>query len=143
MVLVRRSQDLFPTLLNNLFNSDWNERNTQNTRPAMNVIENAEAFKLELTVPGLTKEDLSLEIDEENNLVISMEKKNEKEEKDEHNQYLRKEFSYTQFKQSLSLPENVVKEKISAKVENGLLKIELPKYQPEERKALSQVIQIE
>jgi len=71
MVLVRRSQDLFPTLLNNLFNYDWNERNTQNTRPAMNVIENEEAFKLELTVPGLTKEDLSRGVSDDTPTLFS------------------------------------------------------------------------
>ena len=74
-------------------------------------------------------------------LVISMEKKVENEDK-ENKKYLRREFSYTKFQQSLYLPDNVDKEKITANVANGVLTIELPKYSQEEKAKINRVIEI-
>ena len=76
-----------------------------------------------------------------NELVISMEKKVENEDK-ENKKYLRREFSYTKFQQSLYLPDNVDKEKITANVANGVLTIELPKYSQEEKAKINRVIEI-
>ena len=78
---------------------------------------------------------------DENELVISMEKKVENEDK-ENKKYLRREFSYTKFQQSLYLPDNVDKEKITANVANGVLTIELPKYSQEEKAKINRVIEI-
>ncbi len=78
---------------------------------------------------------------DENELVISMEKKVENEDK-ENKKYLRREFSYTKFQQSLYLPDNVDKEKITANVANGVLTIELPKYSQEEKAKIKRVIEI-
>ena len=72
-------------------------------------------------MPGLTKDDLSLRIDSENNLVVEMVKKEEKKEEKKDRHYLRHEFSTLQFKQMFSLPENIKKEDITAKVEHGIL----------------------
>ena len=91
------------------------------------MIENDKEYKVELAAPGLTKEDFDVHIDEDNNLVISMEKKNEKKDENKNGRYLRREFSYTKFQQTLILPDDVDKEKIAASVNNGVLEIELPK----------------
>ena len=85
------------------------------TAPAINVFETAKEYKVELAAPGMTKEDFNVHIDEENNLVISMEKKTESKEennKDEKKEgrYLRREFSYTKFQQTMILPDDVDKE---------------------------------
>ena len=77
--------------------------------------------------PGLTKDDFNVHVDEENNLVVNVEKKHEENEKAKDGRYLRREFSYSKFQRALILPDDVDKEKISAKVENGVLNIDLPK----------------
>ena len=89
----------------------------------------------------MTKEDFNIHLGDENELVISMEKKVENEDK-ENKKYLRREFSDTKFQQSLYLPDNVDKEKITANVANGVLTIELPKYSQEEKAKINRVIEI-
>lgn len=84
----------------------------------------------------MTKEDFNVRIDEENNLVITMEKKTENKEEKKEGRYLRREFSYSKFQQTILLPENVEKDKISAKVEHGILSIEIPKVKEEEKQKL-------
>ena len=88
-------------------------------------------YKVEVAAPGMTKDDFNITLDEDNNLVIEMEKKNENEEKDDKKKYLRREFSYSKFSQTILLPDNVEKEKISAKVDNGILAISIPKMDEE------------
>jgi len=142
MLLAKRNQDLMPSLFNELL--DWNNWNTASVEemPKMNVSESDENYELELCVPGLSKEDLNLSIDSDNNLVVEMVQKEEKKDEKKQRHYLRREFSSMQFKQILSLPENVKKEEISAKVEHGVLHITLPKFTEQEKKALAQHIEI-
>lgn len=126
MPMRRNNQSWLPSIFNDFFDNDWMER-ANATAPAINVIENDKEYKVELAAPGLTKEDFDVHIDEDNNLVISMEKKNEKKDENKNGRYLRREFSYTKFQQTLILPDDVDKEKIAASVNNGVLEIELPK----------------
>ena len=107
------------------------------------VIESEKNYKVEVAAPGMTKDDFNIHLGDDNELVISMEKKVENEDKNkEDKKYLRREFSYTKFQQSLYLPDNVDKEKISANVSDGVLTIELPKYSPEEKAKVNRVIEI-
>lgn len=151
MLLAKKNQDLMPSLFNELL--DWNNWNNgfftdTTSMPKMNVSESDKDFQLELCVPGLKKEDLNLSVDADNNLVVEMVQKEEKEDKasadnkGEKRQWLRHEFSQMQFKQMMQLPDNVKKEQITAKVEDGVLCITLPKVTAEEKRALSQTIQI-
>ena len=78
------------------------------TAPAINVIENEKDYKVEVAAPGMTKEDFNIHLGEDNELVITMEKKNETKEEDKENKkYLRREFSYSKFQQAFVLPEDV------------------------------------
>jgi len=132
-----------PSLFNELLN--WGNGFMPEERvatPKMNISETDKSYEMELCVPGLKKEDLSISIDTENQLVVEMTKENKKEEK-EGRKWLRREFSSTQFKQVFTLPENVKREQISAKVENGILTVELPKFAEDEKKALAQKITIQ
>ena len=132
MLLARKSQDFFPTLFNDLFDFNWNGNYAVNAAPQMNIKENKASYEMEFSVPGLTKDDLNISIDKEDNLVVEMTKKTEKEDKgnkDEH--YLRHEFTSSQFKEIMALPDNIYNDKIDAKVENGILKISLPKREIE------------
>ena len=147
MLVARRNSDLMNTMFNELL--DWNRWNNdfytdeQRLSPKMNVSESDKDYQLELCIPGMKKEDLNLTIDADNNLVVEMQHKEEKKEGDEKRHFLRREFTTSQFKQMLTLPDNVKKNEIGAKVENGILYITLPKFTKEEQKQLAQTIAIE
>lgn len=134
------NQNWLPSIFNDFFDNNWMEK-ANATAPAINVVESNKDYKVEVAVPGMTKEDFNIHLGDENELVISMEKKVENEDK-ENKKYLRREFSYTKFQQSLYLPDNVDKEKITANVANGVLTIELPKYSQEEKAKINRVIEI-
>ena len=134
------NQNWVPSIFNDFFDNNWMEK-ANATAPAINVVESDKDYKVEVAVPGMTKEDFNIHLGDENELVISMEKKVENEDK-ENKKYLRREFSYTKFQQSLYLPDNVDKEKITANVANGVLTIELPKYSQEEKAKINRVIEI-
>ena len=124
--MIRKNESWLPDIFNDFFDNSWMER-TNYTAPAINVIENEKEYEVELAAPGLTKEDFQVHVDEENNLVINMEKKAENHEKKQHGRYLRREFSYEKFQQMLMLPEDAEADKIEAKVENGVLHVAIPK----------------
>ena len=140
MYLTRRNQDFMPTLFNELMNMST----VSYSEPKMNVIETKENYTIQYSVPGLKKEDLKISIDHEGNLVVEMCKETEKKnEGKEGSRYLRHEFSSEQFCNTLVLPEDIHRDKISAKVENGILEIILPRVTVEEKKALTQTIEVQ
>lgn len=122
----RNNQEWLPSIFSDFFDNDWMMK-ANATTPAVNVIENETDYKVEVAAPGMTKEDFCVHMADEDQLVISMEKKNET--KDNNNKYLRREFSYSKFQQTLILPDDVEKEHISATVNDGVLTINLPKKQ--------------
>ena len=139
------NQNWIPELFNDFFTDDWVDR-TGNSTPAINVIENEHGFELELAAPGMTKEDFKVSLDEEGDLVINMEKKEENKEENKegkrHGRYLRREFSYAKFQQTMILPEDADKENISASVENGVLKVNIPKLEVKEIPQTRKMIEI-
>lgn len=130
----RNNQTWLPDVFNDFFDNDWMAR-ANATAPAINVIENDKEYKVEVAAPGMSKEDFDIHIDENNNLVIAMEKKNENHEEGKKGRYLRREFSYSKFQQAMILPDDVDKDKIGAEVHNGVLNIELPKLVKEAPKS--------
>ncbi|MDR0976515.1 MAG: Hsp20/alpha crystallin family protein [Prevotellaceae bacterium] len=141
MTPVRRTQTWLPGFFNDFFDNDWMIR-ANATAPAINVMETEKEYKVELAAPGMTKEDFNVHIDEDNNLVIAMEKKVDTKDEKKDGRYLRREFSYTKFQQTMILPENVDKEKISAQVDNGVLNISLPKYADGEKAKAKKLIEV-
>ena len=127
--LVRKNQNQgwLPLFFNDFFKDD-RVVGASSTIPAVNVKETKNAYLVEVAAAGMTKDDFVVNIDEENDLVIAMEKKVEANEADNEARYLRREFSYTKFQRTMVLPDNVNKEKIEAKVENGVLIVNLPKF---------------
>ncbi len=124
---MRRTNDSWlPDIFNDFFDNSWMERPTY-TAPAINVIETEKEYEVELAAPGLSKEDFRVHVDSDNNLHIEMEKKSENKEGHKHGRFLRREFSYEKFQQTLLLPDDVDAEKIEAKVEKGVLQVTLPK----------------
>ena len=109
MVPTKMNQNWLPSIFNDFFNNEWMMK-ANATAPAINVIENEKDYKIQLAAPGMTKNDFTVNVDENNNLVICMEKKEEKNEEKKDKKYLRCEFSYSKFQQSIILPDNVEKD---------------------------------
>ena len=138
------NQNWLPSIFNDFFDNSWITR-TNATAPAINVCETDKAYRVEVAAAGTTKNDFNVHLSEDNELVITMEKKNESNEENkekENTKYLRREFSYSKFQQTLFLPEDVDKDKINASVADGVLSIELPKRTPEEKAKATRVIEI-
>jgi len=142
MIPVRRTTtNWLPGFFNDFLVNELVERKNV-SNPAVNILENENGFKVEVAAPGLSKEDFHIEIREDNHLVVSMEKKTENKEEVKEDRYLRRDFSYVSFRQSMILPDNVDAEKIEAKVENGVLSISIPKQKEEEKQKAPKQIQV-
>jgi HSP20 family protein len=130
-----------PSVFNDLFDTEFMPR-TNATAPAINVIESDTEYKVELAAPGTKKEDFDVQVNDEGNLHIKLESKTDHKDEDKKSHYLRREFSYTKFEQTLILPDDVEKEKIAAHVDNGVLTIDLPKLAPKEAPKLGRKVEI-
>lgn len=130
-LLVKRNGNLFPSLVSDFFDTDllspelFNfEGSMVSKLPSVNITEGDKNFKIELAAPGFEKKDFKIEAD---NGLLTISSEKEKEDKEETDNYRRREFSYSSFRRSFQLPENSIQDKIEAKYENGVLKLTLPK----------------
>jgi heat shock protein, class I len=127
------------------FNNEWMPK-AKATAPAVNVKEDAKAYTMEIAVPGVKKEYCRVNINADGNLEVAIENKLEHKEEekseDKKEHYLRREFSYSNYQQVYALPEDIVKEEISAKVEHGVLTITMPKEKPVEEKKIQRQVEI-
>ena len=165
MLMKRGGQTWIPSIFNDFFNSDILVRNSS-TAPAINVIETEKEYKVEVAAAGMRKEDFKIHIDSDNDLTITMERNCNCETKDgkecccdddkkcndekcedgkceDKGRYLRREFSYTRFQQTLILPDDADTEKIEAKVKHGVLHIDIPKKVHSDEHKVSRIIAIE
>ena len=118
MIPAKRNEGWLPEIFKDFFDNNWMLK-ANATAPAINVSENDKDYKVEVAAPGMTKDDFKVTLGDDNNLLIEMEKKNEiKDEDKKGRKFLRREFSYSKFEQAILLPDNVEKDRISAKVEN-------------------------
>ena len=131
--VMRTSNNWLDNAFNDLF-SDSALSRMNSTAPAVNVKDTENAYVMEVAVPGIKKEFCRVNIDDDGNLEIAIENKLEHKEDNKKEHYLRREFSYSNYQQSYILPEDVDREKSSAKVQNGVLEIELPKVVKNEQK---------
>jgi|RhiMetdeSRZDD1v2_1073273.scaffolds.fasta_scaffold01914_18 HSP20 family protein len=140
-----RSGEMFPSVFDDFFRS-WNERlggsgtglmGRTSTVPAVNVSENQNDYIVSVAAPGLNKNDFNIDI-EGNMLTISC----EKEETREDERQTRREYNYSSFTRSFTLPEEVMKDKIEATYHDGVLKIVLPKKEEAKKAALSKHISV-
>ena len=133
-----RRNSWFPTVFDEFLNSDL-MNTVSTTAPSVNVKETEKEYTVELAAPGVKKEYCRVHVDEDHNLCVAIENKFEHKEEDKHSHYLRREFSYTNYEQKYSLPDDVNEEEINAKVEDGILTIELPKLKKVEGKTTKQI----
>ena len=141
MLPVMNSNYWFPTVFDDFFNSDLMPR-MKTTAPAVNVKEDANAYTMEVAVPGVKKEFCRVNINADGNLEVAIENKMEHKGEDKKEHYLRREFSYSNYQQVYTLPDDIVKDKIAAKVEHGVLTITMPKVTKEEEKKVQRQIEI-
>ena len=138
MLPVLNRNSWMPEVFNDFFTNDFMTR-ANATAPAINVKESDREYTVELAAPGLKKEDFNVNIDRDGNLHIHMESKNESKEEDKKSHYLRREFSYSKFAQTLLLPDDVDKDGIEAKVNDGVLTVSLPKLEKVAEKTVKQI----
>ena len=132
-----------PTLFDDMFNNDEWITKFNATTPAVNIKEDSKEYVMEIAAPGLKKEFCRVNVTNDGCLEVAIENKLEHKDEDKKLHYLRREFAYTRFRQAMILPEDVDKEAISAKVENGVLTVVLPKLKPQEAKKTNRLIDIQ
>ena len=132
MLPVMFQNSWMPTLFDDFLNTDFMPR-AKSTAPAVNVKESEKAYTMELAAPGIKKEYCRVGINEDGNLTVAIENKVEHKQEDKHHHYLRREFSYSNYEQAYTLPDDVVRDKISAKVEDGILTITMPKTEQKQK----------
>jgi HSP20 family protein len=142
LTLTKKSETM-PALFEDFF-KPWNEwfenggslLSRSLTIPSVNITETNHEYQVSLAAPGLKKDDFKIDVDG-NMLTISSEKEQTKEEKEK--KFTRKEYSYTSFSRSFTLPEEVNKEKIEARYEDGVLKLSLPRKEEAKKTAAKQI----
>jgi HSP20 family protein len=149
-ILRRKERDYIPTLrssLSEMFNIDrffeeplfgslpWNGNGFTRV-PATNIRETDDEYVVEVAAPGMSKNDFHVDVD---NNVLEIKVEREKEAGEGKAQYTRKEYDYTAFYRSFSLPDSVQSDRIKAEYENGLLLIHLPKAPEAKRKAAREI----
>ena len=138
MTPVNRKNSWLPDVFNDFFDTEFMPR-TNATAPAINVKESEVDYEVEVAAPGMTKDDFNVHLNQDGDLTIKMESKKENREEEKKAHYLRREFAYSKFEQTLILPDDVDKENISAKVADGVLTVVLPKIRKEERNVVRQI----
>jgi HSP20 family protein len=132
MLTLMKNNDWFPTVFDDFFNNGFMPR-ANSTAPAVNVKETDKEYTMELAAPGIKKEYCRVGINDEGFLTIAIENKQEHKHEDKNHHYLRREFSYSNYEQNYTLPDDVEKDNISAKVEDGILTITMPKTAQKEK----------
>ena len=142
MLPVMSSNSWFPTVFDEFFNNDWMPK-MQTTAPAINVKENSNAYTMEFAVPGSKKEFCRVNLNADGNREVTIENKLEHKEENKKEHYLRREFSYSNYQQVYVLPDDVVKDNIGAKVDNGVLTITMPRVSKDDVKRIQRQIAID
>ena len=138
MNLIRKQPPFFPSLIDDFIKTDWNLKvpTFSGTVPAVNIKELDSQFEIELAVPGLKKDDFEIEVEDG---VLSISSTHEEEQVNEKGKFTRREFSYSSFRRSFTLPDSVDPTKIDATYKEGVLLVLLPKHkeaQPQPKKLI-------
>jgi HSP20 family protein len=141
---LEKTRTFWPTLsetswMDRIFNSPidefFNPEKVMNV-PAVNVSETDKEYKIAIAAPGLEKNDFKIELDDE---VLTVSAEKEKEEHEEKGKYNRREYNYTSWRRSFTLPEGTDMKKIEAKYENGELRLAVPKTGMKEQKNVKNI----
>ena len=138
MNLIRKQPSFFPSLIDDFIKTDWNLKVPifSGTVPSVNIKELDSQFEIELAVPGMNKDDFEIEVEDG---VLSISSTQEEEQVNEKGKFTRREFSYSSFRRSFTLPDSVDPTKIDATYKEGVLLVLLPKHkeaQPQPKKLI-------
>jgi HSP20 family protein len=141
MLPVIRSRFGMPSVWDEFFGKELNnglseDRSSLNI-PAVNVLENHDKYMIEVAAPGLEKKDFHIDL--ENNLLTISSEKEFKHEEEKEGKFMRREFGYSSFKRSFTLPESIDAEKIGASYKEGVLQISIPKKEEAKQKPPRQI----
>lgn len=134
--------DFVPTSFSNLIDRFFHENaarsggSSYSFVPRVDIYENDTAYQINVAVPGMKKDEFKIDLND-NYLTVSGERKFTKEKNEKH--FYSVETQFGSFSRSFSLPENVDATKISARYENGILELEIPK---DEKKVLKTTIKV-
>jgi len=135
-----RTRSSWPSIVEEFINGDLFPRffdlENRLSIPAVNIIENKDEYRIDVAAPGLDKEDFRINL-ENNVLTVSSERQTRNEEKDE--RVMRKEFSYSSFSRSFTLPVTVNAEKIKATHRDGILQVVIPKKEEAREKPAREI----
>ena len=139
MNLIRKQTPFFPSLIDDFIGRDWNLKvpSFSSTMPAVNIKELDSQFEIELAVPGKKKDYFEIEV--ENGILSISSSQEEEQQVNEKGKFTRREFSYTSFRRSFTLPDSVDPTKIDARYADGVLQVLLPKHkeaQPQPKKLI-------
>jgi HSP20 family protein len=145
MSLIKRENywPALPGFFNDFINRDWYDWSNQNfsltntTIPSVNIKETENEFEVDMAAPGMVKDDFKIEL-KNNVLTISSEKQSESQSTERKN-VTRREFSYQSFSRSFNLPVFVETDQITAKYENGILRVNIPKKEEARPKPMKQI----
>ena len=130
----------YPSFMDEFFGRDnypaHYQRNGFKSLPAVNITESEDAYTIEVAAPGLNKKDFKIDLDK-NSLTIASVREDKQEENKE--RYTRREFRYTNFSRSFTIPETVDAEKISAVHKDGILYVDIPKMEEAKEKSARQI----
>jgi HSP20 family protein len=136
MLPVLRKRNEFPSLFNDFFDGDvfpglFLDLDKKRGTPAVNIVEGPDDYRIEVAAPGLEKSDFKIDL-ENNILTISAEKEDKQEEKNE--RFMRREFNYSSFSRSFTIPDTLNSEKITAQNKDGVLHVIIPKKEEAKEK---------
>ena len=131
----------FPSWIDELFNNNFGTEfmsnfNTGITLPSVNIKDNADNFEVHMAVPGFDKKDFDINVD---NHILTISAENKLENEVEEDNYTRREFGYSNFRRSFTLPETVNTEKISAVYKEGILNVVIPKLEEAKKKPMRSI----
>ena len=140
MIPMLRNRRFLPSFTDDFlgkdFLSDFFDSSLNKTVPEVNVLENNDAFTIEVAAPGLEKKDFKIDL---NNRVLTISSEKEAKQIDKKEKYVRREFSYSSFQRSFGLPDSVDQDKVKANHAAGILTIEIPKREEAKEKPAREI----
>lgn len=139
-MLARINKRYVPAYWDDFFNDNFFNKyaaaDCNYNSPAVNIVEDDNEYRIEMAVPGMSKKDFNINLEDD---VLTISREQNEEKKEDNLRYMRREFSYSTFKRSFQLPDTVDQEKIKASQESGIISIQLPKRKEVVQKTQKQI----
>ena len=142
-IIKRNDSNRAVNWINEFFNEGWPMFRTFN-EPAVNILEDNDHYHIDIAAPGRNKEDFQIHLKDSRTMYVTLQQKEERSCKDKDEcKVLQREFVLNRFEETIALPDDVDTERISAKMENGVLHVTLPKMDEQQRLKSAKMIAID